>query len=244
MADQRVYKTSLGTAIHHMEWEADRIQYNGLEFEYQAHRMDGQTAKVVLSYDQSLARARVTGFDDGHPRPNEVFGFLIAGLEGRLSGRERDVLTEMAVFADMQTGYGEWLNAAWQVESVGSRQFLNHYHDPEGLLLVGETYVTQTDLRYSKKEVFDVTVIPLQTWVPLHRFDQALQTHLYTRRFADLPSEMKENEDEKRNAALYLPPEGVILPVARRCHGRFAIGTHKILRASRGVYSLGDEGYP
>ncbi|MEK6921667.1 MAG: hypothetical protein AABX82_07300 [Nanoarchaeota archaeon] len=87
-----------------------------------------------------------------------------------------------------------------------------------------------------KKLEFDVTGIPLQTWVSLNCFDKEIQVHLYTRRFTDLPREMRENEDPKKNAALYLPPEGVIWPVGRRCHGRFAIGCHKTERASRGVY--------
>lgn len=273
MEDQRAAKDVPYTTIHHMEWEVDRIQYKGLEFEYQAHRVDGQAYKALLSYDQSLARVRAAGFDDGHARPNEVFAFLIYGIEHRLYPQlrshskfkphvnfEEDIKTRnlenMAeaiincydppdignMFYDMQTGYGEWLSAAWQVERVGSRQFLTHYTDPKGLILLGETYGVQDNLRYSCKQVFDVTGSPLQTWIPLDRFDETLQVHLYTHRFADLPEEMRENEDPKRNAGLYLPPEGVIWPVARRCHGRFAIGCHKILRASRGVYSLGDEG--
>lgn len=231
----------------------DKMQHKDIEFEYQAHRIEEQTTKAILSYDKSLARARAAGYER-HPRPDELFRFLVYCIENKLQGSmEADDLALTAdgiddiintihkgnLYADMQFDRGEWLSAVWQVKKVGSKQLLTHYADPHGLVLVNESYVPQDDFGSMNKHEFDVTGIPLQVWVPLDRFAKGLQVHLYTRSFRDLPREMRENEDPKKNAALYLPPEGIIWPVGRRCHGRYAIGCHKTERASRGVYSLG-----
>ena len=197
--------------------------YRGIEFEYPAYREAGETNKALLPYDASLARLRAAGFER-HARPQEVFGLLADGLEGKLT------LPEKAIYDDQRTGEGEWLSAA--MERTSGK--LTVYLDPEGLIWDGGKYVKQNFRSGAQKE-FSVQGISSLEWIDLNLFSPDFVTWMYTRPFNQLPQQLQKGDER---AQVCLPPaDGQMWPVGRSDFndGYNVYGVNFNFGASRGV---------
>ena len=83
--------------------------YHRLEFEAKAAK--GLDHKALVSYDISLERLKMAGYER-HASPAEAFSLLIDNLEGKLKGKYK------AVAEDMLDDSGEWMSMA--VERKGN----------------------------------------------------------------------------------------------------------------------------
>ena len=175
------------------------VLYKNMEFEHPAYRKAGETGKTLLTYDASLARLRKAGFER-HAHPQEVFGLLIDGLEGKLTVEEK------LICDDQLASYGEWLSLAF--ERQGKR--LITYLDPEGLEWKKGKYVKTTNFKCSDTKDFDITAKMSQRYLDLNKFPDDLVQFLYGRSFAALPQEMRKGS---KKAQLVLPPDTTAWPV-------------------------------
>ncbi len=193
--------------------------YAGITFEAKAE-YDGSDKKLY-TFDQSLSRLKAAGYTR-HPRPQEVFGLLIANLENKVTAEQKSIVK------DLLNNYSEWLSAA--MERNGDTLIV--YTDPEGLIWDGSTYVRQ-NFKFGSKQDFSIAGIPSTKLVDLNQFGNDLVEFLYTRKFAQLPQAMREDGSR---AHLYLPTDEQILPAGRgNFDGRFVVSTYFNVRASRGV---------
>jgi len=195
---------------------ATGIAYSGIIFEPTAH-YDG-TDKELLTYNQSLTRLQKAGYER-HARPQEAFGLIIDGLEGKLTGK----LSQLKdVQEDMLNSYGEWLSLA--VERKGD--VLIAYLDPEGLAWKKDHYAKTSKFNASDKKTLNIAGKNSEEWINLKEFDDEFTKYFYAREFASLPKEIQNK------AQVYLPPEGTIWPVGRDV---FSDGYYVGNGASRGV---------
>ena len=199
--------------------------YKNMEFEHPAYRRAREKEKALLTYDASLARLRAAGFER-HARPQEVFGLLIDGLEGKLTPQEKKI------HDDMFTSYGEWFSLAFERQG----DWLISYLDPAGLEWEKDKYV-KTHFKYAEQRDFDITGKISREWLDLNLFNDDFIQFLYGRSFADLPQEMRVGE---RKAQVYLPSDETAWPVSRSRFsdgggGYDVFGDNFINRASRGV---------
>ncbi len=178
------------------------VGYSGLDFENPKH-------DEWMYFDASLERLKGEGYDR-HPRPWEAFSLIIDHLEDKLAeGSVEDLVAK-----NMLSGKGEWFGMA--VERRGDRLYL--YADPENLkwdkdkkLYVIEGDKLVCDMNFGSPYL-NVAGIPSQQWVDLKEFDDDFTQTIYTRKFKDLPEEMREGGGR---AQIYLPPEKVMWPVGR-----------------------------
>ena len=199
------------------------IEHNGLRIQPRAYRLQGQTKKALLTYDQSLKQLREAGYER-HLRPAEAFTLLAKGLEERLTPEQ------IEVHDDMLTSYGEWLSMA--MERQGDT--LITYLDSEGLTWDGEKYVKPTAFNSTETKSLNITGIKSQQYIDLNLCGQELVRYLYGRACSDLPIPMR---DGSQRAQLYLPVVGMVEPMV--CGGlevMFDLGCYfDGGRASRGV---------
>ena len=201
------------------------VPYHGIEFEHPAYRKAGKTDKTLLAYDASLARLRAAGFER-HPRPQEVFGLLIDGLEGKLTKQEK------SIHDDLLTSYGEWLSVAF--ERQGNR--LITYLDPEGLEWRNDKYVKTKSFKYSDTKNFDISGQASEQLIDLKFFQDDFVTLMYTRSFNQLPEQLQKG---KKRAQVYLPPDGQMWPVGRGVFNDWcSIDCRNYVRAFRGVHEI------
>jgi len=192
------------------------VTYKDIEFEQLAYREYGESNKRLLYFDTSLERLKSAGFER-HARPQEMFGLLIDGLEGKLNGNlaevEKDTLTSL----------DEWTSMAFERKG----DILIAHIDPEGLVWDGNNYVKQ-NFKNNGQQEFNVKGKACDTWRPLNEFNEDLVRFLYTRPFKDLPEKMQIC------ASIGLPPEGFAWPVG---HYQYNVTGGKDFekRASRGV---------
>ncbi|MBI4016820.1 MAG: hypothetical protein HY363_03955, partial [Candidatus Aenigmarchaeota archaeon] len=199
------------------------VVYTNFLVERNAKRDAGQVDKSLMSYDASLANLRSEGFAR-HARPQEAFGLLADGLEGKLSGALK------VVYDDMLAGYGEWLSLAFERE--GDR--LVCYLDPEGLVWGDGRYVKDSNFKFAEKKVFDVSGKSSNQWIGLGEFGDDFVRFLYGRSFSDLPVQMREGYQRAR---VYLPSDKIAWPVGRGDFVRFDVcGFGYYGGASRGVH--------
>jgi len=194
--------------------------YNDIEFEPTAYREPGKTDKALLTFDKSLERLNNTGYER-HSRPQEVFGLIIDGLEGKLKGTALQ-----AVYEDMFKSYGEWLSLAFERQG----DILIAHLDPEGLVWTGSAYAKQ-NFKSSSEKQFGIHGKESDKWIPLKEFDDALVQHIYTRPFKELPKELQEGD---RYARIALPADRTVWPVGR-VSVWYVIDVYIINWASRGV---------
>jgi len=170
--------------------------YKDIEFEQPAYRKQGEGEDNILSFNDSLTRLKNAGFER-HARPQEVFGLLIDGLEGRLNGNlaevEKDVLTSL----------GGWMSMAFERKG----DILIAHLDPEGLVWDGNRYVKQ-NFKNNGQQEFSVKGKVSNKGIPLNEFNEDLVRFLYARPFTDLPKEMQTG------TLIALPP-GAAWPVCR-----------------------------
>ena len=202
------------------------VDYNNLQIEPKSPRTG--TEKTLFTYDKSLEdlRTRLNNPSARHLRPQEVFGIIIDGLEGKLSGNIK------TIYDDLVSSYGEWFSLG--MERKKNKLIL--YEDIEGLVWDGSKYVVQTKLEFSDRKEFDIKGIASETLVDLNKFKSELVEYLYGRQFDALPDEMKTGGNK---AQLWLPSEAMgVRPVGR---GDFNDGYYVVYagfgddRASRGV---------
>ncbi len=175
--------------------------------------------KKLYTFDVSLRALRERGYER-HPRPAEAFDLICRGLEGRLQPEQQ------AVVDDMMSCYGEWLSMAMMREG----NMLHCYLDPENLVWNGHKYVVHgRKLKYAGEEVHSIgsvkRLIPIKD---VNEINPALVEKLWSRPYAILPEEIKQNQ----NTWLWLPPENVLWPVIR---SMYYVVTGWYLMASRGV---------
>ena len=177
--------------------------------------------KKLLTYDASLASLRSRG-QTRHPRPQEVFGLLIANLENKVTAEQKSIAE------DMLNSHSEWFSTALE----RNKDKLTIYTDPEGLVWNGSTstYVME-NFTFESKRDFSIAGISSAKLVDLNQFGNDLVEFLYTRKFAQLPQAMREDGSR---AQLYLPADRRILPAGR---GVFNYGSNVNVYywASRGV---------
>jgi len=211
------------------------VLYQNLAIEPTVPR-DG-SGKQLFTYDKSLSRLQKAGYQR-HLRPAEAFSLLAGSLESTLNGLTRTVAevqrkqleNEVTLVAeDMLSSYGEWLSLA--MERKGDTLFC--HFDPQGLEWNGSTYVKTADWKSTEQREFSIAGKPSQKWIDLKEFDDNLVVALYGRSWKDLPQKMKTGD---RRAQMYLPPEGVLWPVARGnfYYSNFVVSCYSYLWASRG----------
>ena len=202
------------------------VDYGNLQIESKSPR-DG-TDKTLFYYDKSLIdlRTRLNNPSARHLKPQEAFGIIIDGLEGKLSGDLKNI------YDDLVSSYGEWFSLG--MERKKNKLIL--YEDIEGLVWDGSKYVVQTKLEFSDRKEFDIKGIASETLVDLNKFEPELVEYLYGRQFDALPDAMKVGD---KRAQLWLPSEAMgVRPVGR---GDFNDGYYVVYagfgddRASRGV---------
>lgn len=176
--------------------EGELIVYGDLKIEGRAFRKSG-SSKELMTFDESDRRIKKSGLQR-HLRPNEAFGLMIDGLEGKLNGSLK------SVNKDMLESYGEWLSLA--VERKGD--ILVAYLDPEGLVWRDGRYIKE-DFKFADKIEFDTEGKPSQQWLRMRDFNKAFVKFMYGRDFKDLP------ELVQKEAHVYLPPNAKIWPVGR-----------------------------
>ncbi len=215
--------------------------YRGIVFEQSAYQCPVITDKALLPYkallslqslsksslffDVSLARLQKTGFER-HPRPQETFGLMIDDLEGKLTGRLKDVSDNMF------KSYGEWLSLAFERKG----DVLVAYVDPKNLFWdknVSKYVVQGRQVDCAGKETFDIRGKQSKKIIELEAFEDKFITFLYNRSFNQLPKEAREGVSR---AQVYLPSEGVVCPVGRGfIVGTFGVYGHFNDGRSRGV---------
>ncbi len=200
--------------------------YKDIMFESVAYRDPGVMDKALFSFDASLVRLKQAGFER-HARPQEVFGLIVDGLEGKLAGGFK------GVYDDMLLSYGEWLSLAVKREG----DVLVAYVDPKNLVFDkgSNNYIVcggQVDC--VGKETFSIKGKQSETWIDLKQFEDKFVKFMYSRSFNQLPEIMREGN---LRARVYLPSEGVVRPVARGFfNGRFNVGSYYYSNgASRGT---------
>ena len=200
--------------------------YKDISFEKFSPRQNAGGDKVLYPYDKSLEALQTRGLQR-HPRPVEVFGLLADSLEGKLTPEQR------AIAQDMLDSDGEWLSAATEVEKTGwfrwKKQKLIVYVDP--LIAWNDGYHWQTNTpQYAEKYEFNITGIPLETWVDLHHFPPAFIELMYGCSFSVLPQVMQKGN---RRVQVWLRHD--LRPVGRGVYGGYVVVTGCDVRASRGV---------
>ena len=201
--------------------KAPAVVYNDFLVEENAKRDVGQVDKSLMYYDKSLADLRSKGFAR-HLRPQEVFGLLADGLEGKLSGEQK------VVYDDMLSSYGEWLSLVFERDGNN----LVCYLDPEGLVWKDGRYVKDANFKFVEKKVFDIAGKSSDRWIDLREFGDDFVRFLYGRSFSDLPVQMWEGA---LRAQVYLPPDKTAWPVGRGYGIRFDVyGFGYDIGASRG----------
>jgi hypothetical protein len=185
---------------------------------------DGKDKKLFF-FDKSLEDVRRRGYQR-HARPQEAFGLVIDGLEGKLTGAAKQVGDDMLV------SYGEWLSLAF--ERQGSR--LVWYDDPENLAWDGQrnVYTWNRVPKYAGRREFGIGSLPSKKWIEGKDVPKDLFVALYGREWRALPQAMREGD---KRAGLWLPAGRVAWPVGRGVfNGGYDVnGCNYIYRASRGV---------
>src|SRR3989344_1128866 len=200
------------------------IDYKNLQIEKTSPK-DVRENKVLFTYDKSLIdlRTRLNNPSARHLIPQEAFGIIIDGLEGKLSGNIK------TIYDDLVSSYGEWF-------SVGMERKKNKlilYEDIEGLVWDGSKYVVQTKLEFSDRKEFDIKGIASETLVDLNKFEPELVEYLYGRQFDALPDEMKTGGNK---AQLWLPSKAMgVRPVGLGVDGYDVFAGFYDDWASRGV---------
>ena len=201
--------------------------YKDVEFEQTTARKQRSThTKQCFYFNDSLSDLKRRGFER-HARPQEAFGLVIDGLEGKLTGNPK------AIHDDMLASCSEWLSLAFERKG----NVLICYLDPEGLAWDKDSKKYVGSVRFSEKRDFDITGKPSQYWVDLKDFNEDFVRFLYGRSFNELPQEMKKGN---KTAQACLPPDGVVWPIGR--HDPVEYDGHGycycVMRASRGERSV------
>mgnify|MGYP001573409602 CR=1 FL=1 len=198
--------------------------------EFEAKAAKGLDHKALVSYDISLERLKMAGYER-HASPAEAFSLLIDNLEGKLKGKYK------AVAEDMLDDSGEWMSMA--VERKGNT--LICYLHPEGLAWDKEKKIYMHDgFNHSGMQECAISGKESTMWRPLDQFGNDFVKLLYGRSYNDLPEEMKEDISCAVNVCktqVYLPPEdGNIWPVYRSNNNPLCVVCYKADGgASRGV---------
>ncbi len=185
--------------------------YKGIEFE-------PQSIQTPVKYNESLERLRKAGYER-HARPQEAFGLLIDGLEGRLSNDTK------GVYQDMIGSRQEWLSFAFERRG----DVFIAYLDPEGITFANRSYFRDgINFKYAEKKEFIIHATTKTYWPLLHVDDKFVE-FVYGRHFQDLPEEIQK-------IMIRLPDEGTFSPVLRN---DFSSDAHVLFGASRGVRKAG-----
>ncbi len=199
--------------------------YKSVVFEPVAYRKPGEADKALLTFDESLVRLKSAGFER-HARPQEAFGLIVDGLEGKLVGSLKGVCDDMLV------SFGEWLS--FGVKRVGD--VLVAYVDPKNLVWnksSNKYIVLGGQVDCVSKETFSIKGKQSETWIDLKQFEDKFVKFIYGRSFNQLPEIIQVGD---RRAQVYLPPDGIVRPVARgNFGGRFYVFGYCGSWASRGV---------
>ena len=181
----------------------------------------GVRDKYFHFFDASLALLKEKGYER-HPYSWESFGLIIANLENKLPENLNKLAEEM-----LQCG--EWFSMAFERK----KNKLICYRDPENIRWDNNTgnYVVNPILLFSDKKEFNIRNIPSGKWVDLKIFSNSFVEYFYTRKFEDLPEQIK-NE-----AQIILPPEGFLCPIGTGFK-KTSMSCDYSNRASRGIHTI------
>jgi hypothetical protein len=186
--------------------------YKGIEFE-------PQSITTPVKYTESLERLRKAGYER-HARPQEAFGLLIDGLEGKLSNGTKGVYQDM-----LSSSKQEWLSFAFERRG----DVFIAYLDPEGMVFANRSYFRDgINFKYAEKKEFIIHATTKTYWPLLHVDDKFVE-FVYGRHFQDLPEEI-------RKIMIRLPDEDTLSPVLMH---DFSFGAHSNFGVSRGVRKAG-----
>lgn len=159
------------------------------------------SAKTLYTFDQ--AQAALATKDLVLPTFRQVMEHvIIPGLEHTLSPGQQNV------FDDLFKSYGEWTDNAFYRK--GNLLYVST--GIKGLVRNGADYCAGKMTVDATPTAYDITDLPSQEWLSLERVTKrspALINDLYSKPFGQLPRRIK------KDAGLYLPPEGVVRPVGR-----------------------------
>lgn len=196
---------------------SERLPIDGLKFEELAYRESGAVEKKLFTFDASCER--VTRIGMRHPLPAEVFGFLIAGLEGKLDDSQKQIC------ADMRAMYGEWCDLVTKPENG----LLHCYEHPRIVVWVQDAYDC-SKMIFAREKQFPLNGLPLKEYVSIKdvaKRSPLLVQYFYSRLFDKLPSEIQNN------ASLYLHNQA--WPVGRGNCDYYVYAYYYFNWASRGV---------
>lgn len=141
--------------------ENNFIDFNGLFIEKNPpHKFN---PPEIYDYERCMQRICTFGSEYRLPFSDEIFSFLIAGIEGNLSKNLIDVCCHAM-------NYGEWLE--------------------DKLQLTGDTLSIS---RGNIKHTFDIQGIQHDRFVDLKQFPDAFVKLMYSRPFEQLPNLIKKN---------------------------------------------------
>lgn len=198
---------------------SERQPVDGLKFEALAYREPGVVEKKLFTFDASCERVTLIGMR--HPLPAEFFGFMIAGLEGKLDDSQNQVYT------DMCARYGEWCDLVTKPEN-GT---LYCYEHPRIVVWVQDAYDC-SKMIFAREKQFPLNGLPLKQYISIKdvaKRSPLLVQYFWSRLLDELPSEVQNN------ASLWLHDKA--WPVGRGSYGNgYDVNAYDYYgRASRGV---------
>jgi len=192
-------------------------------------------------FNDSLAELRERGYER-HLMPWESFGLVIDYLEGKLD------VSLNGLAEGMLSGFGEWFD--FFTERKENKLFCyvpKERLEPEDVQLDSgnRVYVINRSKLVLDGE-HDIGGILSEKWVDLEKFPESFVTRVYTRKFSELPQEIREGVENISKTQGYLAPEGRLWPAGRgSVNLRFDFDCYLDNRASRGVrenFSTGNRG--
>ncbi|MBU1203830.1 MAG: hypothetical protein KKG60_02050 [Nanoarchaeota archaeon] len=204
-------------------------------YSYKNIEIEPGVKKDFLHYDHpnskksSLQTLQEAGYQR-HPHSQELFSLFIDYFEGTLEQKLIPLAEDI-----LNQSYGEWFNIANQRQG----DILTVFENPNLIWNEKkELYLPKEDsLTFAGKHEFDIKGIPSQQWVDIERFPEDFVRYFYTRKFKDLPEQIRKGTKEFSKAQVYLQQEGEIWPVGRGGYNsRFDLGSLSYYyRISRGV---------
>jgi len=203
---------------------------------YSALDVEPGVKKENQYFGDSIKALRDNNYER-HFFPWESFGMLVAYHEESL-GPEQD-----RIAGQMLKSHGEWFDYFFEVKDERLLCYIAKERlEPEDVIWNDDE--DRYDINRSKLRLdleCGVEGLPLDEWISLERLPVEFQERMYTRRFEDLPEDMRKGD---YSAGAYLPGKD-LWPVGR---GYF-ISRYDVdgcSRASRGVrrkkFSSGNEG--
>jgi len=212
------------------------IDFNNLEWEPKAYRENNKSSKKLFYFDDSQKRLVNTGYQR-HPFSAEAFALICTYLDDEKN--KTNLLNEQQteIAKDMLTSYGEWFCQAIKTEQNSNTKTVKFYELVTALPKNQENNgYDESGLKHSgQAKEFDISDLELGSchyYKNIHQKHNDLIMYTHSRKFNDLPAEIKEI------GGIYLSNPGNMWPAGRGAitsHCRFDIISCSYDRASRGM---------